>query len=244
MSERFDIARVAAIEARFDDAPWPWAVENAAAIAALWARESAAKPAMFDGVVLIALEAAVGGDALRLRYAPVRFSAFLAFKRMGYPDPVAVNAFGMAALRDGEGRFLLGEMGAHTANAGALYFPGGTPDLSDVTPDGRVDLAGSVLRELAEETTYAPEPDRIADVWHVVRRGGVMALMRPIDLPESAPRAARAFSDALAREAQPELSGFHVVADAAALDDPRIPPFMRAYLGWRMGRRVPDPAQG
>ena len=88
---------------------------------------------------------------MRGDYFETDFAAFLAWRDFGFPDAEVCNGFSMAALVGADGAFLLGEMAAHTANAGAIYFPAGTPDPKDVF-DGRVDLAASATRELQEET--------------------------------------------------------------------------------------------
>lgn len=168
----------------------------------------------------------------------MRFAPFLAFKVLGYPDPEIVNAFAMAALCDAEGAFLLGEMGSHTANAGRVFFPGGTPDMSDVIEGARVDLAGSVLRELAEETSMQPDEYAVGDGWHVVCEGSLMAVMRPVQLAVPAPDAAARMIAAIARQEDAELSGAVVVSCEADMQDLRIPSFMRDYMLWRKGARA------
>ena len=93
---------------------------------------------------------------LKGEYFETDFAAFLAWRDFGFPDRTVANAFSMAALVAADGAFLLGEMAAHTANAGAIYFPAGTPDPNDVF-DGKVDLAASAMRELEEETGIAAD---------------------------------------------------------------------------------------
>ena len=61
-------------------------------------------------------------------------------------------------------------MGQHTANAGRIYFPSGTPDLDDIS-DGAVDIAGSVARELEEETGLLPGDYRADADWDCVVTG-------------------------------------------------------------------------
>ena len=65
---------------------------------------------------------------LRGEFIETDFAAFLTWRESGFPAANACNGFAMAALRGADGAFLLGEMAAHTASAGAIYFPAGSPD--------------------------------------------------------------------------------------------------------------------
>jgi 8-oxo-dGTP pyrophosphatase MutT (NUDIX family) len=194
-------------------------------------------PRLFNGIVLLAKDVRITGDTLHARFFPVRFASFLAFKELGFSDPEIVNVFAMAALCDAKGDFVLGEMGSHTANAGSVFFPGGTPDMSDVIEGTRVDLAGSVLRELVEETSMRPDDYSVGEGWHVVREGSLMAVMRPVQLADPARDAAERMNAAIARQEDAELSGAVVVGGIEDAEDARIPAFMRAYMLWRMKAR-------
>ena len=56
----------------------------------------------------------------------------IAWRDWGFPDRAVRNCFSAGAIRASDGAFVLGVMGAQTANAGKIYFPAGTPDPSDV----------------------------------------------------------------------------------------------------------------
>ncbi len=81
-------------------------------------------------------------------------------------------------------------MGQHTSNAGRIYFPSGTPDLDDVK-GSEVDIAGSVARELEEETGLTAADYRGEAHWHCVFTGPAVAMIRilRVDLPGEALRA-------------------------------------------------------
>jgi 8-oxo-dGTP pyrophosphatase MutT (NUDIX family) len=134
----------------------------------------------------------------------------------------------MGALRASDGAYLLGEMSNHTANAGRIYFPAGTPDLGDVREE-TVDLLGNVMREIAEETGLTAVDFSITPRWHAVVAGSRVALMKRIDIPLPAPEVRGRMLRHLAGERQPELSDIRIVRSASDFD-PNMPGFVTAYL--------------
>ena len=88
----------------------------------------------------------------------------------------------MGALRASDGAFVLGEMAQHTANAGRIYFPSGTPDPDDIR-DGAIDVAGSVAREIFEETGLAEKDYTAEPHWDCVVAGADL-IIQPGEKPE------------------------------------------------------------
>jgi 8-oxo-dGTP pyrophosphatase MutT (NUDIX family) len=218
------------IEARYEERPWRWAQDNRAAIEAHWRSLVAAKPSLFNGRVLIASERSFDHGVYRATYIPADYSAFLAWRDFGWPDKSVSNGFAMAALRAADGPYVLGIMGPHTANADAIYFPAGTPDLADVTAEGDVDLAGSVLRELEEETGLGADAVTASDDWTAILDGGRTALMREVRSPMTAAEIEARVGEFLMKQENPELAGLYVVRSIADIDTARMPPFTQVFL--------------
>ncbi len=230
----FEIFETDEIDAVLEPYDWPVPREFASEITEIWARETARVPALFNGQVLIQHRGIRDGRVFRAAYAPTEYRSFLGWMRLGNPPPLVRNGFAMAALQARDGAFLLGEMGPNTANAGKIYFAAGTPDLGDVV-DGRVDLAGSVLRELAEETGLLAGDVQVEPRWTSVMGTSRIAFMRPvrIDLPAEDARAL--MLQRMTTLEEEELADIHIVRGAADLDEGRMPPFQLAFLRHAFG---------
>jgi 8-oxo-dGTP pyrophosphatase MutT (NUDIX family) len=226
----FTLHRLRAVAARLVEWNWPFARDEAPRIAARWAAMVADKPRLFNGPVLLQREMRIKAGVAHCAYFPTDYASFIAFRDFGPQDTGVRNGFAMAALRSREGAFLLGEMGPHTANAGKVYFAAGTPDPSDVTVSGDVDLAGSVLRELGEETGLTTHDVGVGHDWTVVVGATRAAFMRPVTIDLPADEARALIRSRLTTLEDDELSDIVIVRDEADLDPARMPAFMRTYM--------------
>lgn len=234
MTERIEIIELDRVEAAFEPFDWSFTRERADDIETIWQRETAAKPRLFNGRVLIQHRGVLDARVFRAAYGDVAYKDFIAWHRLGYPPPAVRNGFAMAALRASDGAFLLGEMASHTVNAGKIYFSAGTPDLEDVK-DNRVDLAGNVLRELGEETGLTPADFHVDDRWTMVMLSTRIAFMRPVQIDLPAEEARALMLDRMKSLEDDELADIHIIRSVADLDETRMPPFQIAYLRHMLG---------
>jgi 8-oxo-dGTP pyrophosphatase MutT (NUDIX family) len=222
------IHRVATLDLTVRQSLWPFAQVRRADIDAHFAKAQREKPAIWNGRVLLARSPIFTENRFSADYFETDFASFLAWRDWGFPDSDVFNGFGLGALRCSDGAFVLGEMGAHTANAGRIYFPSGTPDHDDVR-DGAVDIAGSVAREVLEEAGLT-EADYAADAhWDCVVSGPAIAMIRilRVDMPAEALRAR--IEANLAAQHQPELCAIHLVRETGDLTA-AMPRFVTAFL--------------
>jgi hypothetical protein len=223
-----EIHRIAALDLKVGPYAWPFAQARRDEIDAHFARKRREKPEIWNGRVLLGRNAVRSGDHLTADFFETDFASFLAWRDWGSPDAGVFNGFGMGALQSTDGAFLLGEMGGHTANAGRIYFPAGTPDPDDIR-EGAVDIAGSVVRELAEETGLGESDYKMDTHWTCVFTSASIAMIRILRVATSG-EALRARVEAyLARETMPELCAVHLVRSTAELV-PAMPRFVSAFL--------------
>jgi hypothetical protein len=225
------IHRVTALDLGFEPRPWPFADERRAEISAHFAVKQREKP-IWNGRILLGRDPVFTGERFSASYFEADFASFLAWRDWGFPDAGVFNGFGMGALRCSDGAFVLGEMGQHTSNAGRIYFPSGTPDLDDIRGNA-VDIAGSVAREVEEETGLAPADYRPSAHWDCVVSGAAVAMIRILDVDLTG-EALRARIEAnLALQRQPELSAIHLVRERGDLTA-AMPRFVAAFVEAQM----------
>ena len=234
MSAEANLLEVDELDLAFEPARWAFAERQAVSIAAHWTRLRKAKPSLFNGRVLLLgrreIEPGPAGAAtLRGVYFETDYADYLAWDEFGHPGEPVDNCFSMAALRGADGAFLLGEMAAHTYNAGQIYFPAGAPDPTDVF-DGRVDLEASARRELFEETGVSAEETAVAPGWTLVFVPQRIACMKLMTLAVPAARAKARIDAHLASDPHAELSRMHVIRSPRDIDEERVPVFVAAYL--------------
>lgn len=206
--------------------PGPWAIppEARPRIDAYWAEVLAGNPRLWNGRVLAAVAPAREGgltvvDGVLTGTAQEgAFADYLAWRDWGFPEFGIRNLFGSALVLSSDGALIYGLMGRHTANAGRIYPPGGNLEPGDVTADGRVNLVGSIEKELAEETGLKAAEATVAGML-VAFDGPRVSVGRIFRFAETADALVERISAHSAEEAEPELDGLVVVRAASELTD-------------------------
>ena len=208
---------------------WPFASDEAGRIETHWNALLRDRPALYNGRVFLSHSIESDGVTVRGKAFETDFSNFLAWRDFGFPDAYVCNCFSMAALRSADGAWLMGIMSDHTSNAGKIYFPAGTPDPGDVL-EGKIDFAGSAIRELREETGLDASTLQVAPDWSVILYGPRVGCMKIINCHDDAKTICERVDDFLARDRQPELKGLYAVRTRADLKPVRMPDFIVHWL--------------
>jgi hypothetical protein len=155
---------------------WLFADQERAAIQAHWTRRVHENPGFFNGTVHVMTAARLAGGHFEGTLVETDFASSLYWRETGHRDRTVVDCFGSAILVSTDGALIYGRQAPGHVNAGLAYPPGGFIDGGDVEAGGRVDLDGSIGRELGEETGLDPatlvrEPGYLA-----IRDGALLSI--------------------------------------------------------------------
>lgn len=216
------------LDLRFEPKPWRFAEQRRTEIDAHFLAAQRANPKLWNGRVLLMEKYEIADGALHGSFFETDYASFHAWLRWGRPPAGAYDCFGAAAVQASDGAFLLARMAAHTANAGHVYFPCGTPDPSDLR-DGAVDFDHSIRRELLEETgldaaLLVPDPG-----WIIVEESARVVAYKILRAREPGDLLRQQVEKHMAGESVSELAAIKLVrgpADIAA----EMPDYVRTFL--------------
>jgi 8-oxo-dGTP pyrophosphatase MutT (NUDIX family) len=236
LSQNISILHLHRLALRYVPRIWSFAVERRGEIDRYFAELCRNNSALWNGRVLLLHRHEVDDGVFHGDFLESDFASFIAWRDWGFPPAEVINCFAMGALRASDGAYLLGLMGPRTAGAGKIYFPAGTPDPDDVV-GGTVDLAGSVRREIEEETGLTDADAAAEEGWHCVLCGPRIALIKVLQAREPSLRLRERVLQHLKSERDPELADIVIARNHVDLD-PRMPPFVIAFLEhmWRSNR--------
>jgi 8-oxo-dGTP pyrophosphatase MutT (NUDIX family) len=212
------------LDLKFTADSWDFALSEREGIEAYWAKLKAATPDLWNGDVLMCSEATIAGTTLTARFFQSDFASLVAWRDWGWPRTRALNCFGSAAVLSSDGALLYGRMAAHTLNSGRVYPPGGSLEPNDVLADGRVDVPGSIARELAEETglnVREAEDSGFVAVFDERNRVGIAQLLR---FPLTSAQISQRVRDFLGADPKAELADI-VMLERGSQADATMPEF-------------------
>lgn len=236
----FDLPRnlilpVDVVDVRLDPRPHPFERDNAEAIAANWATEKALRPALFDGTMVLLSELVYAENSLVGRCHAIRFSTFMLWRKMK-PVTSAEHAFAHAMLISSDNALVAIRMGAHTANAGKVYFAAGSFEPEDFR-DGLVDLDYNMAREVREETGLDLGQAHREERCHALSVESGTVIVRCYRMAETADELAERIRQFVAADSDPEIEGPVVIRGMHDLPE-NLMPHMRPLVAWHFSGRA------
>jgi 8-oxo-dGTP pyrophosphatase MutT (NUDIX family) len=224
------------VDVRLDPLPHPFERDNQRAIAENWQREIVAKPALFDGTVVLLSEFGYDGGRLFGRCHAVRYSTFMYWRkdRAG----TAAHAFAHPMLVAKDNALIAIRMAAHTVNAGRVYFAAGSFEPEDF-PDGIVDPHGNMTREVLEETGLDISAARRGERHYALATERGTVIFRRYFLDVDADEIAACIHDFVAGEIEPEIDEPVVIRHARDLPD-GLMPHMPPMIDWHFANGESD----
>jgi 8-oxo-dGTP pyrophosphatase MutT (NUDIX family) len=220
-------------ELRLSPDDHPYERIHADAIEANWRREREANSALYDGRTVLFSRVALEGGTLVGRCHAVRFASLMHW-RLARRSDVAAHLFAMAVPVTSDGAVMAVRMSARTANAGQVYFAGGSLEAPDFV-DGVADVDGNMLREMAEETGLDLSACVAEPKLRVLNSPSGVVVMRRYRLNRSAAELDREIRAFVACERDPEITG-PVFMWPDAPYDAAVLPWVRQVAEWHFAK--------
>lgn len=229
------VAAIDAIDVRLSPDVHPYATRHAQAIADHWQDETRRNPRLFDGTVMLHSALSLDGGKLTGLSHPVPFSAFMHWRaRRGAQDVAHLFAYAVPVAACG--RLVAIRMGAHTANAGQVYFAAGSFEPVDFS-DGLLDAEANMRREVGEETGLDLARARAEPGFRLTRVGETVLLFRRYFLEDDADSIADRIRAHVADDADPEITGPVILARG---ERPLpSPPYVNTLIDWHEANPLP-----
>jgi 8-oxo-dGTP pyrophosphatase MutT (NUDIX family) len=223
------ITPLASIDARLTRRTWEFSRANARRIDAHWADRTARQPSLFNGDVLllehwVVRDGHFSGECIR-----TDFKSFLYWREHDAPDREVFDFFAAGALHSREGWLILGHAGPTTSNAGKIYPPSGSLHADDQLGNGEIDLDGSIIREIHEETGIQITRAQLGPLLLIEARPQVV-IVRPVAIARPAAEIVKQIGDHLRASSSAELAEVVVVRGREDIRTDVMPPFTVAYV--------------
>jgi NUDIX domain len=217
------------------DGIWRYARSNAAAIDRHWDAARLNNPGYFNGVIHLIDEMTVADAGLSARLLRTDFKSYLYWRDHGFEEAGVLDGFGSALIRSADGDIILGQQRPGNINAGLSYLPGGFIDARDAAPNGTIDLAASVWRELAEETGLGQGDLVAGDGFYLTCDGAQVSLALPVTARLSTRDLKDKIDQHLAADPDPELAGVVAVRDFSDIHGLAMAPYARVLVSYLLG---------
>lgn len=227
-SPRATVQVVDRVDFAFAPWVWPFAERRRPEIQAFFNELCEKKPTLWNGRLLLLRDARVAGGTMSGSFFETDYASMLAAVTWDAMGERVRSCFPAAAVLSADGAFILGEMAAHTQNAGQVLLPCGSVERGDAAA-GRLDPSTTLRRELSEETGIAAEELAAAPDWHVVRAGSLLPLVKVMRSAASAEQLRQRICANLAGQRDPEFCKIVVARGPADLSE-QMPHWVRAFL--------------
>ena len=221
------------INVRVSHEPHPYFLSHKTEIAANWASEVAANPALFDGRMLLMRTVAMREGLVSGECHIVPFSTFLLWRKTR-PAGTALHLFGLPVIVSSDGAVIAIRMAQHTANPGRVYCAAGSLDANDIRA-GYCDIEGNMAREVLEETGLSLSEAKTVSGFHGLYDQDVVTLFRVYHFADTAVELIERIAAHIAIDPEPEIETALAIRTADPGQHP-YPSFMPLVLEWVFDR--------